>query len=355
MIDNDADGLFIALAERERQELLTRTCGRPVRWNFEKLSDAARETLSLFALLRRTMRCYGPEALGGHVINGSAVPIGVHPDGLYIVDTALPAWESGEEGSYTLTHRGGQGDCAWSVTAGALPGGFRLEGATITGSGTLPPSTTMSMSAPFTITVTCGEESHSVQFALTIVEAPPTLTFHEVEMEAGRDYTVEGDQLKVVEASGGTGPYRYAVDTGCRLPFGVKLDRYTGMLYGNPYEPGEFTKIRLCAIDLVGTATCETLPKLRVKKSEGGDDRCSPPCTGDEVCVSTMSCIPSVFDDTCECAGSTEGTCFDFKAHGINVSTCGDCTPEYTACCPGEMCVNGTCIDTCTCCPFPHR
>jgi phosphoenolpyruvate carboxylase len=54
--------------------LLKETCGQPVRWNFDQLSDTARETLSLFALLRRTMRCYGPEALGGHVISMTRAP-----------------------------------------------------------------------------------------------------------------------------------------------------------------------------------------------------------------------------------------------------------------------------------------
>jgi phosphoenolpyruvate carboxylase len=65
---------FASLTEVTRQRLLTETCGKPVRWNFEQLSENARETLSLFALLRRTMRCYGAEAVGGHVISMTRAP-----------------------------------------------------------------------------------------------------------------------------------------------------------------------------------------------------------------------------------------------------------------------------------------
>ncbi len=65
---------FASLTEADRQRLLTKTCGKPIRWNFEQLSENARETLSLFALLRRTMRCYGAEAVGGHVISMTRAP-----------------------------------------------------------------------------------------------------------------------------------------------------------------------------------------------------------------------------------------------------------------------------------------
>ena len=60
---------FAALPEAERQRVLVETIGQPLNWDASPLSDAARETLALFTLLRRTMRTCGPETLGAHVIS----------------------------------------------------------------------------------------------------------------------------------------------------------------------------------------------------------------------------------------------------------------------------------------------
>jgi hypothetical protein len=285
---------------------------------------------------------YNATNLAGHVITPTAVPIGAGSGELRIVDTALPAWVSGQSGSYRLTQRGGQEPCSWS---GSLPSGFTLEGDTITGAGTLNPGSTMSISAPFTITVACQDQSHSVQFTLTIVEQPPTLTTYPVTIEQNKPM----EPQLLVEASGGTGPYRYSLDTGSRLPHGLVLDRYTGMLSGTPRERGTFRALRICAIDLVGSATCDTLPPLLVSQGEDNNQggQCSPACSGTAICVSSRSCIKSSFDNSCECAGSTTGTCADFVAYGINVTECGTCGVDYTACCPGTICVNGTCQDSC--------
>lgn len=60
---------FAALSETERQRILLETLGRPLSWDESALSGAARETLALMTLLRRTMRNCGPESLGGFVIS----------------------------------------------------------------------------------------------------------------------------------------------------------------------------------------------------------------------------------------------------------------------------------------------
>lgn len=60
---------FAALPESQRQQLLLNTLGKPLHWDDSALSPAARETLALMALLRRTMRHSGAEALGGYVIS----------------------------------------------------------------------------------------------------------------------------------------------------------------------------------------------------------------------------------------------------------------------------------------------
>jgi phosphoenolpyruvate carboxylase len=65
---------FAALPEADRQRVLLETMGRPVSWELTSLPDAARETLALMSLLRRTMRACGPQTLGGHVISMTRTP-----------------------------------------------------------------------------------------------------------------------------------------------------------------------------------------------------------------------------------------------------------------------------------------
>jgi phosphoenolpyruvate carboxylase len=65
---------YAALDEAGRQQLLLDIMRRPPLWETWRLSDEAHETLDLFTLLRRTMRVYGPEALGGHVISMTRQP-----------------------------------------------------------------------------------------------------------------------------------------------------------------------------------------------------------------------------------------------------------------------------------------
>ena len=60
---------FAALPEADRQRVLLESLGRPWTWDLTALSDAARETLALMSLLRRTLRTCGPQTLGGHVIS----------------------------------------------------------------------------------------------------------------------------------------------------------------------------------------------------------------------------------------------------------------------------------------------
>jgi len=65
---------FAALSEADRQRILLETLGRPLEWDDSGLSERARESLSLFRLLRRTLRTWGPQPLGGHVISMTRTP-----------------------------------------------------------------------------------------------------------------------------------------------------------------------------------------------------------------------------------------------------------------------------------------
>ncbi|MDP7016533.1 MAG: phosphoenolpyruvate carboxylase [Pirellulaceae bacterium] len=65
---------FAECDELARQRLLVESLGQSMAWDESQLSDEARETLSLFRLLRRAARRYGMEAFGGHVISMTRAP-----------------------------------------------------------------------------------------------------------------------------------------------------------------------------------------------------------------------------------------------------------------------------------------
>ena len=71
----------------------------------------------------------------------------------------------------------------------------------------------------------------------------------------------------------------------------------------------------------------------------------SATCGSSEICVSTRSCIKNVMSSGCECSDPAPDQCAATAALGV--SACGTCSASYTACCPGTMCVNGHCQDSC--------
>jgi hypothetical protein len=72
----------------------------------------------------------------------------------------------------------------------------------------------------------------------------------------------------------------------------------------------------------------------------------SADCGNGKVCVSSRRCQVG-FGNTCSCTGDVTGTCVDFSQRSLTVSACGTCTNDYTACCPGTMCVDGQCKAAC--------
>ena len=65
---------FLALSERERQEVLSRSIPWPHDIPHEGLSAKAVETLELFRLLHKAMAAFGPVCLGAHVISLTSAP-----------------------------------------------------------------------------------------------------------------------------------------------------------------------------------------------------------------------------------------------------------------------------------------
>ena len=76
-------------------------------------------------------------------------------------------------------------------------------------------------------------------------------------------------------------------------------------------------------------------------------------CSKNKICVSTRVCLQGALNKECDCFGSTEGSCKDYIATGVQVKNCAGegqkCGNEpgtniiHTLCCPGLSCNNGIC------------
>ncbi len=72
-----------------------------------------------------------------------------------------------------------------------------------------------------------------------------------------------------------------------------------------------------------------------------GDSCTSSSQCGGGVCLSSRNCIPSIFDGTCDCAGTASpGTCYSVSSCSSSGGSCGD---GVNACCVGLNCVMTTC------------
>jgi hypothetical protein len=195
-----------------------------------------------------------------HYVSTAAVPVGLTSgSSLSITSTTLPAWTEGENGSATLTAIGGTPPYTWAVTTGSLPAWLSMSTAGVF-SGTPPLlglSTSMTVSAPFTVTLTDSADppqTRDLQLSVTVVKAPPTvslLTF---------TAPVEGElySQQLIQGSGGSGPYYYTLETaGGFPPLGLALSP-DGFLSGTPSSSGT-SDFSVCAVDQVGSSTCQNI------------------------------------------------------------------------------------------------
>ncbi len=136
----------------------------------------------------------------------------------------------------TLSNTGGLAPVTFAVTAGSLPPGLTLAtdgtvSGTPTGGGTYNFTVTATDSATAT-----GPYSGARAYALTVDAATITLSPAAGALPGG---TTGAAYSQSFSATGGTGPYSYAVVTGA-LPAGLTLNS-TGVLSGTPTEGGSFT------------------------------------------------------------------------------------------------------------------
>jgi hypothetical protein len=151
---------------------------------------------------------------------------------------SLTAGEVGTAYTQSVTASGGTGPYTYAVTNGALPAGLSLNSST----GEISGTPTAVETASFTITATdANSATGSAAYSLQINAAPVTITLSPAagSLTAGEVGTAYSQTFT---ASGGTGPYSYAVTNGA-LPAGLTLDTGTGDISGTPtaVETASFT------------------------------------------------------------------------------------------------------------------
>ncbi len=178
------------------------------------------------------------------------------PEGFTITTKSLPAWVSGQPGSFTITAEGGSLPLRWSVKSGSLPTGFTLsQDGILSGSYILPSGVNKKVFAPFAVEVKDQKgETKSVQLSVTVVPAAPQITTTDPPtLTVNRPY--EG---VIATASGGLPPYTFQREASSGpMPMGMQIS-FSGnnaLLTGSPQAKGSFY-FRVCVIDRVKTEKC---------------------------------------------------------------------------------------------------
>jgi large repetitive protein len=135
--------------------------------------------------------------------------------------------------SQQITASGGVGPYTYAVTSGALPNGLVLNGATGAITGT--PTT----AAAFNFTITATDTSSGCQGirAYAVTAACPAITVNPAPPLPNPVIGIVYSQQ--ITASGGVGPYTYAVTSGA-LPNGLVLNGATGAITGTPTTAAAF-------------------------------------------------------------------------------------------------------------------
>ncbi len=150
----------------------------------------------------------------------------------------MPSGEVGTSYSSAIQATGGTTPYSWLVTSGALPPGMGLN----TSSGVI--SGVPTTAGTYSFAVTANDSSNPVQYQTSLVSilvavpvAPPqmqALSFLQAVLPAGEVGLSYSD---VMQATGGTAPYHFALSSGT-LPLGVVLNAATGTLSGTPTTAG---------------------------------------------------------------------------------------------------------------------
>ncbi|HYL99069.1 MAG TPA: putative Ig domain-containing protein, partial [Blastocatellia bacterium] len=151
---------------------------------------------------------------------------------LTIQTAAISAAQVGTAFNQQLSAAGGTPPYTWSVLGSGLPAGLSLNPATGTISGT--PSQPGTFALALKVTDSASQIS---QKALGMTIAPSRLT---INAPAFPTATVGSSFSQQLSASGGIGPYDWAVTSGA-LPGGLTLNSSSGLMSGSPSTPGAFS------------------------------------------------------------------------------------------------------------------
>ncbi|HEV8018287.1 MAG TPA: putative Ig domain-containing protein, partial [Steroidobacteraceae bacterium] len=150
---------------------------------------------------------------------------------LDITTSSLPNGQVGVAYKATLAATGGTAPLSWALTAGTLPAGLTLAGATGVISGT---PTATATAVPLTFTVTDSStpaQRKSVTLNLTVNPASvPPLNITTSSLPTGQ---VGVAYKATLAATGGTAPLSWALTAGT-LPAGLTLAGATGVISGTP-------------------------------------------------------------------------------------------------------------------------
>lgn len=161
-------------------------------------------------------------------------------NGLSITTNSLPAGKVGAAYSQAVTAAGGTPPYTFTTSAGSLPTGLALNGATISGTPTTIGSYT------FTIQVADSASAKATQ-QFTIVIGGLAITTTALPSAA------VGAAYSATLSAAGTAPYTWVVTQGT-LPSGLTLDTSSGTISGTPTAAGT-SNITVQVTDNTGAAT----------------------------------------------------------------------------------------------------
>ena len=158
-----------------------------------------------------------------------AAQITISPD-------SLPGATIGASYSQTLAASGGTGPYTFAVTAGALPAGLTLSGATISGTPTGPAG-----AVAFTITATDSAMATGARaYTIQVADPPQITTVSLADAFIGIAYS------QTLTAVGGTAPNSFAITSGS-LPPGLTLSGAT--ISGTPTGPAGTSSFTVTVTD----------------------------------------------------------------------------------------------------------
>ena len=161
-----------------------------------------------------------------------------------LAPATLPGGTRGAAYSQALTATGGTSPYTYALTAGALPTGL-----TLSSTGTLAGTPTVSGSFSFTVQATDASAApgpYTGSGSYSLVVSAPTIALTPATLPNAAVATAYSQTLT---AAGGTSPYSYAVSGGA-LPAGLTLSS-NGTLAGTPTAGGSFS-LTVTATDAAG-------------------------------------------------------------------------------------------------------